>query len=313
MLRFEVLPAEKTYFRTNADGLNAPISPDGRRIAFSASGTDGRVQLWVRSLDTQWAQPLAGTDNGVPAFWSPDSRMIAFGADGKLKKIDATGGPAITLADAPAVRGGTWNDEGIIVFAPTNLNGSTLLRISSGGGAAVSATKLNGEEVRHRFPWFLPDGRHFLFEASPPAGGQVAVRVGSLDSVESQALLNANSNAIYAQGHLLFLRGRTLMAQPFDLKRLSLSGEAAPVAEHVQAAFGATFTLGLFSVSSNGMLAYHSGADAATNQLAWLDRGGKRLSTVGEPSALATMRLLPTERVPLALSRATIRTFGFTI
>jgi len=243
-----------------------------------------------------WAQPLSGTEGGAPAFWSPDSRTVAFGAEAKLKKIDASGGPVITLTDAPALRGGAWNELGTIVFAPTNANGSSLMRISSSGGLQTPATKLYPGEVRHRFPWFLPDGRHFLFEACAFSGDHVTIRIGSLDSLDSKVLVDANSHAIYANGYLLFLRRKTLMAQTFDAKRLELFGEPAPVAEHVQTAFNPNFALGLFSASANGFLAYRSGADAAIRRLTWIDRSGKPLSTIGGSGNLAMTQLSPDQK-----------------
>ncbi len=298
VVRFAVGPPEKAAF-TPFFGPSSPalVSPDGRRIVFSATSADGRSQLWIRSLDVLTAQPLPGTDGGIAGFWSPDSRTIGFGADGKLKKIEATGGPPLTLADAPNLRGGSWNSDGVIVFAPGQAG--PLMRVSSAGGAATPVTKIDAarNEVTHRYPWFLPDGRHFLYGSGSAGGAHVNVRVGALDSPEARALLEAESNAIYSQGYLLFLRATTLMAQPFDARRLALTAEAVPLAEHVQNIFGSARALyGLFSASGTGLLAYQTGTDSSYVRLAWLDRNGKRLSTIGNPGNLGRIQLSPDQK-----------------
>ena len=297
VVRVALEPPEKTVFSPYGNSSSpALVSPDGRRIVFSATPADGKFQLWVRALDALAAQPLPGTEGGVPVFWSPDSRSIGFSADDKLKKIDAAGGPPLTLAGAPAVRGGAWSREGVILFAPTAT--SPLMRVAAAGGAATPATKFAPGEDTHRFPWFLPDGRHFLFEAGISSGREHAtIRIGSLDSPESKVLLEADSNAIYAQGYVLFLRETTLMAQPFDAQRLALTGEAAPLAEQVQHLFTILSNqYGLFSASETGLLAYQAGAESLNLRLTWLDRNGKRLATAGDAANLGRMQLSPDQK-----------------
>ena len=200
VIRSTILPPDNTEWDfTNGLGLPA-LSPDGRRIVFGARTSDGKNPLWVRSLDGVTAQPLAGTDRGSFPFWSPDSRFIGFFADGKLRKIDASGGPALTLADAPAGCGGSWNQGGVIVFAP-RIAGGALLRVSSAGG---TASPVSAECV---LPWFLPDGRHFICTS---VAGATRVVVGSLDGTASKVVVEqASTTAVYAQGHLLFLREGT--------------------------------------------------------------------------------------------------------
>ena len=287
VVRLALLPPEKTRFSGPA-----LVSPDGRRIAFTTTSADGKSQSWVRALDAPAAQPVLGT--GRAAFWSPDSRAIGFTADGKLKRIDAAGGPPLTLADASALRGGSWSPQGVIVFAPDRTG--ALMRVAAAGGATAPATKLDAArgENTHRFPWFLPDGRHFVFSAGSSGSDHMAIRIGSLDSLESKVLLEADSNAIYAQGYLLFLRETTLMAQPFDAKRLTLTGEAAPVAEQVPR--WTTTEYGLFSASETGLLAYQAGAEFDNLRLTWMDRSGKRLSTAGDPGNLGWMELSPDQK-----------------
>jgi serine/threonine protein kinase/Tol biopolymer transport system component len=292
-LRATILPPDNTTLDLVTLGLPA-VSPDGRRIVFSARTADGKAPLWVRPLDALTAQPLAGTEGASFPFWSPDSRFIGFFADGKLRKIDASGGPAIPLADAPAIRGGSWSPLGVILFGGDI--GSALQRVSASGG---EASPLSG--VIGRLPWFLPDGRHFLY-GDPRTGlrqsnvGRLTIRAGSLDGGEGKKLLDADTNAVYAEGHLLFMRGDALMAQPFDAKRLETTGEAVPVAQGIQSVMN-NGSAGVFSVSQTGMLAFRSGGGEPATVLTWFDRDGKRGAAVGEPAILGSnFRISPDQK-----------------
>jgi serine/threonine protein kinase len=292
VLRTTILPPAKTWFDFQVNHGPMALSPDGRRMVFAATSTDGKIQLWVRPLDSLTAQQLAGTDGALFPFWSPDSRFVAFFAGGKLRKIDTAGGPPIGLADAPNPRGGAWSPAGVIVFAPATPG--PLYRVSASGGAASPATAVRDEKGgNHRSPWFLPDGLHFLYEQA--FGGRLALRVASLDSTEDKVLGEANSNAIYSQGHLLFLRQTTLMAQPFDLKRLALTGEAVPIAEQVQL-INAPGNIGCFSVSATGLLAYQTGEAAGGLTLTWFDRSGKRAGVLGEAAYFGNIEFSPDRR-----------------
>jgi Tol biopolymer transport system component len=266
------------------------ISPDGRRIAIVTTGADGKSQLWVRSLDTLVAQALAGTEGAFQPFWSPDSRFIGFFADGKLKKIEVSGGPPITLSDAPDPRAGTWNRDGVIVFAPAP--SSALQRVSAAGGVPTTATTLAQGETVHMRPFFLPDGQHFLYRPSTGPGGGPTY-VSSLNSAERKFLFDADSsNVAYSEGHLLFLRETTLMAQPFDAQRLVLMGDAFPIAENIRES-GTTNPTGVFSVSENGVLAYQTGTATTGDQLMWLDRTGKQTGLLGDPALYSDLELSP--------------------
>jgi Tol biopolymer transport system component len=271
------------------------ISPDGRRIVFPASRTVGGAQLlWVRSLDSLEARTLPGTEfTGPPAspFWSPDGRFIAFFADGKLKKIDITGGGPQSLCDVTGIfTGGTWGRDDVILFATT---GAALLRVSAAGGQPTPATTLDRgrQEANHRRPSFLPDGRHFTYVAQPGN----AIYIGSLDSSETTRLLNADSAAVYSAGHLLFVRQGTLLAQTFDAGRLKVSGDVVPIAESIgsnAAAAGAGF-----AASESGVVVYALGATAVNaNQLKWFDRSGKELGSIGTPADFRGIELSPDER-----------------
>ena len=287
--RFFIYPPEKAYF-----GGSFAVSPDGRRVVLRVN-SEGKVLLWVRALDSLTMQPLAGTEDGSFPFWSPDSRFIGFFSRGKLKKIEVTGGPAQTLCDAPDPRGGTWNADGVIVFAPKAAD--VLYRVPAAGGAPVPLTTLDAarKEISHYHPRFLPDGRHFLYLANSSQRESAGIYVGSLDKQETKLLVNTDVSADYAPpGYLLFLRERTLMAQGFDADKLELKGEPFSVAEQVDR-LGGGARFALFSVSQTGVLVYRSGfSDNA--QLTWFDREGKQLGTVGPTGGYNSPWLSPDEK-----------------
>jgi len=272
------------------------ISPDGVRLAYVAQNAEGRALLWVRPLDSLEAQALAGTEEASFPFWSPDGRYIGFFASGKLKKIEASGGPPLTLCDAPNPRGGAWNQEGVILFAP-NLN-VPLHRVSASGGTPIPVTSLDHPErgvTTHRWPQFLPDGRHFIYVAGTPLTPREnpvnAIMVGSLDSKESKLLLHSHASAQYVSGQILFLRQSTLMAQPFDAKRQELTGDAFPIADPV---LESELTLySMFSAAENGLLAYMEGTSSASRELLWLDRTGKKVGEVPGSDTYMSPRISP--------------------
>jgi serine/threonine protein kinase/Tol biopolymer transport system component len=266
------------------------ISPDGRHIAFVARNPSGTFSLFLRSLDSLEAQPLGGTDNAAQPFWSPDSRSIGFVAQGKLKRIDVSGGPPQAICDVATFVGGTWNSEGTIVFGSYP---GPLKRVSASGGEPVDLTTIDvaRHEAAHSLPSFLPDGRHFLFANYPPS----EVSVASLDSTERKPVMKGGGNVSYvAPGYLVFPRNGTLLAQPFDANRLSLSGEPVRVADNVSDLAAAN--LSDFSVSNTGILVYRSGAAGALGQLVWYDRAGKPLGPVGSPGEYRGISLSPDGR-----------------
>jgi serine/threonine protein kinase len=270
-----------------ADPFSFAISPDGQRLVFSASN-EGKSQLWVRSIDSVAAQPLAGTAGARYPFWSPDSASVGFFADARLKRIDVVGGAPQILANAVAGFGGTWNRDGTILFAPTGIE--PLFKVLATGGEPVAVTRLEAGQTRHCFPQFLPDGRHFIyFVYGGPGQG---IYTGSLDGGSSKRLATAVDAAVVSpSGFLLFLRQTTLFAQTFDLKRQELSGNPFPVAEPV--ALSPSNAPG-FSVAF-GIVAYRSGSADVAEQLTWLDRSGKSLGVIGAPDAagLADVELSP--------------------
>ncbi|HEV2064114.1 MAG TPA: protein kinase [Thermoanaerobaculia bacterium] len=273
------------------------LSPDGTRLAYGLSKAGGQPQLWIRSLDAPAGHPVADGENAFFPFWSPDGRFVAFfTGDGKLKRVDASGGSLLVICDAERGVGGTWNRDGTIVFAPTPT--SALFRVPAGGGQPVAVTKLDASrhETAHRYPHFLPDGRHFLYMAAnlsaPPNNPANAVRVGSLDGKEDRPLVSVASNAAFASGHLLYAREGALLAQRLD-KRLEPVGEPIPIAQSIRFTSWVNFTN--FSVSENGLFLY-APAFAPTSQLLWLDRGGKQIGSVGEPAVFLNQRLSPDGR-----------------
>ena len=304
VLQLSVLPASGTTFSRPPASVVAPqiaISPDGRLIAFVAQAPRGRPNLWVRSLGDSEAQLLRGTEDAIYPFWSPDSRSLGFFAEGKLKTIEIGGGPARTLSDAPLdSRGGTWGRDGTILFAPTAASG--LFRIAAAGGTASQVTKFDVSrgENSHRFPAFLPDGRHFLYTTRNARQEHWGVSMASLDLPVGTPLIERTDwSAQFAPpGYIFFLRAGTLMAQPFDFNRLSITGEAVAVAGDV----GATTTgYAAFSASHTGVVA-HAKNIVLPGELRWLDRSGNPAGTVGTPAEYLDFELSPDERT-IAVSR----------
>jgi Tol biopolymer transport system component len=288
VLRMSVLPPEKAQFRPSS--LPA-VSPDGRRVVFSAA-TESGVQLYVRDLDLLATKALPGTDGANNPFWSPDGRSVAFFARGKLKRVGLAGGPSLPVCDATQGRGGSWSPQGVIVFAPDT--SGPLLRVPSSGGVATPVTTLDASrgEVSHRFPWFLPDGRHFLFTGRSTDPSKNAIYAGDLQSGEQRRILEVSSNAAYAApGYLLFVRERTLMAQAFNADKLQISGESFLVAEPVELI--TANVQGSFSVSQNGILAYFSSGAGLNSTLTWFGRDGAALGNIDTPGTFLMPAISP--------------------
>ncbi len=261
------------------------VSPDGQKLLFSARSPDGRRLLWVRPLDANEARPLPDTEDAIEPFWSPDSRSVAFGAQGKLKRVDLAGGQAQTLTDAARLVGGAWSPSGVIVFSPDYR--SPLFRVAATGGERVPATQLDQArgDFDHRYPSFLPDGRHYLYFAGRNQGGP-AVLLGAVDSKDLKSikeLIRDSAPAVYVRpGWLLYVRNGALVAHAFDSDRLELTGDPVP------AAAGSTTPRvagGLVSASDNGVLVIQNG-QAYDYQLTWFDRSGKPVGTVGPVMAV---------------------------
>ncbi len=290
------------------DPLSLALSPDGRQLVFVASG-DGASRLWLRSLSTTTAQPLAGTEGAQYPFWAPDSRAVAFFADGQLKRLDLGGGAPRALATAPIGGGGSWNADGVVLFAP--FFGGPLFRVAAAGGDAAPVTTLD-RQASHRWPVFLPDGQHFLFYAlgGPDTGG---IHLGALDAGAPTRLTAADTAGTYLPagvgrdggpggaealregGWLLWTRAGTLQAQRLDLPSRALTGDPVILADAVE--YDGTINISAVAVSATGLVAYRGGR-ASRRQLTWVDRTGKVLGTLGAPDehSLSSPRVAPDGR-----------------
>jgi Tol biopolymer transport system component len=297
-IRTSILPAEKTSFALDEGSLMA-LSPDGARLVFAASSIEdpAKFLLWIRPLKSTSPRALPGTEGALYPIWSPDSSTLAFMADKRLKEVDLSSGAVRTLCDFSAQmavsdwisKGGTWSREGVIVFAPDPRD--SLYRVSASGGTPVRLTELDraAGEFSHRYPWFLPDGRHFLYLAlAVPKEGEKepnGIYVGSLDSKERRLIRRTDSvnTALFTVsggGYMLFETKRGLMVQRFDPKNFALSGEPVILEGRDE----------LYSVSTTGSLALLRPL-TPTSQLVWLDREGRRLATLGKPASYWDVRL----------------------
>jgi serine/threonine protein kinase len=293
VMRSSILPPTDTSFVTMVPASGPPVlSPDGTRMAFTARDAKSKVLLYVQSLNSLTAQSVPGTDDAMYPFWSPDSKQIAFFAAGKLKKISADGGPPQDICDTGSGRGGAWGKNGVIVFTPSS--NQSLFSVPAAGGTPEPASKLDVAkgENSHRWPWFLPDGKHFIYWSRTSRPGESPViYIGELGSLQARSLTKSDTMAQYASGHLLFLRGQTLMAQVFNPGRMELSGEPQPIAEHV-AVNGSTIRA-MFSASETGTLVYQSGEASTGWDLVWFGRDGKPIETVAQASRYIGPSLSP--------------------
>ena len=280
---------------------NIGLSPDGRYLAFLAVGDDGRVRLYVRTMDSLEVRALEGSEVGVhgpPFFWSPDSRFIAFDAGGALKKLNIAGGPAQTLCEltAPAI-GGSWNREGDIILG--NVGGG-ILRVSAAGGTptAITAIDQSRKEDAHLLPSFLPDGRHFVYlrtsRASEDGGGTYVGTIDAKPAEQSTVRLMPYVHGLSytpsphgTTGRLLFVREGNLLAQPFDEQRRVLVGDALPIADRV----GTFLDTAFFSASSNNLLVYRT--TNPESPINWFDRQGKPTGQMFEAAQYAGVGLSP--------------------
>jgi len=273
---------------------NFMLSPDGRKLAFTSD--QGGTRVWVRPMDSLEAQPLPGTDGATFPFWSPDGKNLGFFAQGSLKRIALAGGPAQTLAPAPTPRGGAWNHKGVILFAP-NIDGG-LFRIPQDGGTPVQVTMTTESNQSHRYPEFIEGGDQFLFMSNGDRQESSGLFTASLNGGKPTHLLSDNSHALYVPppgnaqaGALLFERASTLMALPFDPRKLRAIGSAIPIAQEVPQAGTAGFAA--FTASENGILLYRSGNEVRNLTLMWLDSFGKATNAVKESQPFESLSLSP--------------------
>jgi Tol biopolymer transport system component/predicted Ser/Thr protein kinase len=294
LTRSVILPPENTRFNFIGDyGGPVAISPDGRTLAFATVDGEGRSGLWIRTVDGLQTRALPGTDGASFPFWSPDSRQIGFFAGDKLKTVAVAGGLPMTVCDVGYARGASWNQEDTIILARDYQGG--ISRVPASGGEPVPVTTLQRDkQSTHRWPYFLPDGRRFLYLAAHhdfPAGENTGIFLASLDGKENRLLLGGRSDAIYASGYLLFVRDKRLMAQVFDVKRGRLTGEPLPTTEQVL--WDPSTWKAVFSASESGILAYQDAASRTGSELLWYDGSGALLGSLGQPSVYVGIRLSP--------------------
>jgi Tol biopolymer transport system component len=287
-IRFAV-PLPGAWIGTEMENIFMAVSPDGQHLAFVVEN-EGRRALWVRPRDSVSARLLAGTEEASSPFWSPDSRWIGFFAEGRLKKIEVSGGPPQVLCNVRiGVGTGTWGRDGTILFGGQGGKGEGIYRVSDYGGTPAAVIKSDQSHAWYFWPHFLPDGKNFLFLKSDSHYKGASIHLGSLDGGESRALLQASSRVEYvAPGYLLYVQEGTLVARPFDAESLRLTGEQVPIAEQVQY-FNPTGYAD-FSVSES-LIVYRAGEIAS--RLVWFDRNGREMGTAGAPGRYEEPRLSP--------------------
>ncbi len=299
-IRAAINPPANATLALVGDFAGPPVlSPDGGAIAFVATGPEGKATIWVRPINAPEAHLLAGTEGATFPFWSPDNRSLGFFAGGKLKTIDINGGSALAVCDAPFGRGGTWSPDGTILFSPEAQ--APIMRVSATGGNPVAITKIDSTQpASHRWPFFLPDGKHFLYLDVNTRDLADTVYYASMDGRERRPLLQSRSNAIYSGGFLLFIRSGVLMAQPFDPGSGTLSGAVQSVTTGVMED-ASTWHMDV-SASNNGLLIFANGA-TGDQQLVWVDRNGRQLSVVVDKlTNLQTAKLSPqSDRIALEI------------
>ena len=291
--KFPVVPPEHTTYRMPS------LSPDGLNLTLSAIGKEGKLVLWLRRLDAMHPAVIPGTEGGVAPFWSPDSQSIAFFADRSLKSIKIGGGPAQTICAAESMPGGgTWNRDGVILFAAGQ--GGTIYQVSASGGTPQPVLKLNAAkfERAHLWPQFLADGKHFVFFVLTDLDETTGVYSGELGSPEYNLVFRSATNAVYSavggpdskKGYLLSIRDRSLIGQSFDSSKLTVEGEAITLAEDVGAV--RSLSLAPISVSNNGILVYQS-VGQPTRQMVWMDRTGRTVGAASEGALWGPPRISP--------------------
>jgi len=280
VVRSTILPPADRQFAIVGFGASPPaISPDGKLLVSPVRDAQGKRSLWLRGLnDAGEGRMLPGTEGGGDPFWSPDSRSIGFFAGGKLTRIDSDGSGLQVLCDAVRAKGGAWSPGGIILFTP--LGESGLYQIPANGGIPRQVTQLNtgrGEQS-HRYPTFLPDGRHFLFmvRSNPNSNPEInGIYAGSLDSQDYHMVVRTTfGSAFEASGTILYLRDdRSVVAQPFDERKLVITGEPTVLPDRVESRFG---TRPAFTASRAGVFAYYPASPGGAVALTWYDRDGRR-------------------------------------
>jgi eukaryotic-like serine/threonine-protein kinase len=293
--RATILPPDGTWLEASFGLPTFAVSPDGRHIALVVSGADGQRRLWVRPMNDLNARPLRGTEGGLAPFWSPDSQWIGFVTDGRLQRVEITGGLPVLICPVPGAAedfsAGSWAPDGTVIFSTISSQG--VFRVPAAGGQPEQITQLDTQrgERAHGQVSFLPDGRHFLYFAAAP-GEPVGLYVAALDGSDRVRVLERGSRARYAAGHLFFTRDRELVAQRFNLERFTLEGEVKSVADAIDVG-GGSGASGAFSVSEAGAIVYRGLGAPSAVRLEWRDRTGMRLGILGDVGSYVGPELAP--------------------
>lgn len=289
-------------------GGSFALSPDGRQLAITCRAKEGKVELWVRDMTSGQMRRLEGTEDAFLPFWSPDSRQVGFFSGGKLKRIESGGGSAVTVCNVPAGRGGSWNQNGVIIFGKSTSDG--IYSVPDGGGVPTQITIPDSTQgiEDDRFPSFLPNGKSFLFTARGTNAAFLCV--GSLDGGKPKQILPIRSNAVYVGGYAIYVRENTLVARPFDTKSLEFKGDARIVVEPVYRHDG--FAHGSFSVSNTGVLLYGKSGPNSSDKIDVLDRKGARVSAISSETPLDDLVISRDGQI-LAMSRNNAEGSGYDI
>ena len=294
VLEFAIHPPPDSVFHLEGLGPGpVALSPDGRRAAYSVRDRDGVIRLCVRRLDTMETRIVPETEGAQYPFWSPDGSEIGFfsRSSASLRVIPADGGPGRTLCISRNGKGGTWNEDGTIVFTPDS--DTPIFAVSAAGGEPRQLTELDRArgDNSHRHPWFLPDGRRFLYTARSVRGADAnRVMVGSLDGGEDREVFKSPVGVQFVAGHLLYLRGTTLVARNFDPDDLTFSGDEVQLAEGMMIIGGASKSV--FSATPD-MLAFQRGEYETLSELVWLDREGNRVGRLGDVASYYSLAVSP--------------------
>jgi serine/threonine protein kinase len=294
VVEFAIQPPEGTVFHLEGLGPGpVSLSPDGSRVAYSIRDQNGVIRLCVRRLDSTESQFIPETEGAQYPFWSPDGNEIGFFSrtSATLRAVPADGGPVRTLCTSRNGKGGSWNNEGTIVFTPDS--NTPIFAVSSEGGEPRQITELDTSrgDNSHRHPWFLPDGRHFIYTARSVRGSDAnTVTVGSLDGDEDREVFRSPAGVQFAAGYLVYLRGRTLVAREFDPDRLTFSGDEIELADGMMVIGGASKSV--FSATPD-VLAFQRGEENTLSELVWLDRKGKKIGKLGDVASYYSLAVSP--------------------
>jgi Tol biopolymer transport system component len=312
------LPDRTTFYLNPAQPGPPIVSPDGRHLAFAGLDSTGRVMLFVRSLDQQEARSIPGTQGAGYPFWAPNSREIGFFSDNDLNRVDIAGGPVVSVCTAENGKGGSWNADDMILFAPTHV--ASIHLVPAGGGQPVPVTTVDADSVArsHRFPSWLPDSRHFIYlswrnaEAARETGNETVLRLGSIDGSTDRELLVSQTNGQFVDGHILHVHEANLMARPFSVSSLEITGPPRPVLGGVLSLNAAH--VGVFSASEAGLLGYVAGDGVfGLSRLTWFSPGGDEMGTLPEAITVPQGISVSPDGRRIAVSRADDRAGTFDI